>query len=271
MKLQKAALEALVVPARAGAPSLSFPKRATVAHLRQLRDKHFREGHHELALQVAIEVARRDPGRESFLRHGMLLEQVGRYREALEVLRDALRFEDGPRYLLPDIHLHLAYTWFLLDRRKRVGESVRRAHALRLKPRTAFNFHIMCGNFLLSKRDFRGALREFIEAEKAGPNAQARGRAAINQGLALIRNWDYAAAQSSLDRALRILKKGGHAAELAIARSARACVHQEQGQYGRALAMFLHASSSFRRLGKVDREAEVLGLAGYNAWHVGDM
>ena len=265
MKSPEPLVQTLPLSLPSGKPALSFPKRASVVELRRLRDKHFRDGQHELALQVATEVATRDPGRESFLRHGMLLQQVGRYREALGVLRDALRFETGPQYLISDIHLHIAYTWFLIGKRKRVGESVRRANALRMKPRTAFNYHIMCGNFLISKRDFRGALLEYVEAEKAAPNGMCRARAAINQGIALTRMWDFAAAEGPLDRALRILKKGGHAAELAIARSARAAVCSEQGHFGRALGMFLRAARTFRRLGKVDREAEVLMNAAYNA------
>jgi transcriptional regulator with AAA-type ATPase domain len=121
------------------------------------------------------------------------------------------------------------------------------------------------GNFLLSKRDFRGALKEYLQAEKVAPSALGRGRAAINQGISLTRLWDFAAAGGPLDRAIRILKKARCAAELAIARSARAAIHNDQGHYGRALSMFLHAARAFQRLGKVDREAEVLGLAGYSA------
>src|SRR6187401_2238581 len=93
-------VETLPQVAPSTSPALSFPRRSSVAELRKLRDKHFRGGHHELALQVATEIARRDPGRESFLRHGMLLREVGRWREALGVLRDALRFETGPSYLI---------------------------------------------------------------------------------------------------------------------------------------------------------------------------
>jgi transcriptional regulator with AAA-type ATPase domain len=265
MKTQPSGVLPLPHVAPSAPPALSFPRRSTVAELRALREKHFREGNHELALQVATEVARRDPGRESFLRHGVLLREVGRWREALTVLRDALRFETGPQYLIADIHLHIGHTWFLIGKRKRAGEAVRRAYALRLKPRTAFNFHMTTGNFLLSKRDFRGALKEYLQAEKAAPVVQARGRAAINQGISLMRLWDFAAAAGPLDRAIRILKKARCAAELAIARSARAAIHGDQGQHGRAMSMFLHAARTFRRLGKVDRETEVLSNAGYQA------
>lgn len=269
MKSPQTVVQALPQIAPSSAPELRFPRRATVADLRKLREKHFREGQHELALQVATEVAKRDPGRESFLRHGMLLREVGRWREALGVLRDALRFETGPEYLIADIHLHLAHTWFLIGKRKRAGEAVKRAYALRLKPRTAFNFHMTYGNFLLSKRDFRGALKEYLQAEKAGPSAQHRGRAAINQGISLLRLWDFAAAAGPLDRAIRLLKKGGHGAELAIARSVRAAIYSDLGQYGRALSMFLHAAHTYRRQGKLDRESEVLSNAGYNACLLG--
>jgi len=77
-------------PPGAQAPELPFPARATLPTLRKLREKHFRGGSHDLALQVAMEVARRDPGRESFFRLGFLYREVGRYREALRSLRDAL-------------------------------------------------------------------------------------------------------------------------------------------------------------------------------------
>jgi Tfp pilus assembly protein PilF len=200
----------------------------------------------------------------------MLLREVGRWREALAVLRDALRFETGPQYLIADIHLHIAHTWFLIGKRKRAGEAVRRAYALRLKPRTAYNFHITYGNFLLSKRDFRGALKEYLQAEKVGPTAQHRGRAAINQGISLLRLWDFAAATGPLDRAIRTLKKARCAADLAVARSVRASIYSDQGQHRRAMGMFLHAADTYRRLGKVDRKSEVLSNAGYNACLLGD-
>jgi tetratricopeptide (TPR) repeat protein len=270
MKAPELTVQALPSAApESGKPALAFPRRASVADLRRLREKHFRGGQHELALQVATEIAKREPGRESFFQHGMMLQQVGRYREALAVLRDALRFETGPGYRVADIHLHIAYTWFMIGKRKRAGEAIRRAYAQRLKPRAAFNYHITCGNVLLSKRDFRGALLEYLEAEKAAPNRMCRSRAAINQGIALMRQWDFVAAQGPLDRALRMLKKGAHAAELAIARSVRAAVCSELGQDRRALGMFLRAARTFRRLGKVDREAEILSNAAYNAGKLG--
>src|SRR3954465_12782256 len=111
-------LQTLPQVAPATSPAISFPRRSTVAELRRLREKHFREGNHELALQVATEVAKRDPGRESFLKRGMLLREVGRHREALGVLRDALRFESGADYQIADIHLHIAHAWLLAGNRK---------------------------------------------------------------------------------------------------------------------------------------------------------
>lgn len=269
MKSPEFAVQTLPAPAPADKPALLFPKRATVADLRRLRDKHFREGNHELALQVATEVAKRDPGRESFMRRGMLLREVGRHREALDVLRDALRFESGADYQVADIHFHIAHTWLILGKRKRVGEAVRRAYALRLKPRSAHNFHIVHGNFLLLRKDFQGALREYLQAEKVGPNAFARGNAAVNQGIVLLRMWDYEAAQGPLDRAIRILKKGGHASGLAVARSVRASIYGDLGQHRRALGMFLHAARTYHRLGLVDREAEVLSNASFHAGVLG--
>src|SRR6185436_12448602 len=206
MKAPESVLQAIPLSAPADRPALPFPKRATVSELRRRRDRHFREGQHDLALQVATEVASRDPGRESYLKQGMLLQQVGRFRDALGVLRDALRFETGPKYLLPDVHLHLAYTWFLLGKRKRMGESLRRARSLRLKPRTAFNIHMTIGNDYFMRRDFRAAQLAYLDAERCAGNAMQRGRAMLNQGIALIRRWDFAAAQGPLDRALRILK-----------------------------------------------------------------
>src|SRR5262245_3472901 len=262
MKAPESVLQVLPMSAPADRPALPFPKRASTAELRRRRDRHFREGQHDLALQVATEVAARDPGRESYLKQGMMLQQVGRYREALGVLRDALRFETGPNYLLPDIHLHLAYTWFLLGKRKRMGESLQRAYSMRLKPRTAFNFHITYGNFLLAKGELRESLLQYRQAEAAGRNALSRGRASMNQALVLIRQWDFAAAAGPAERAIRILKRAGHSADLAIARSIRANIYNEKGQHLRALGMFVHAARTYRRLGKVDREAEAVGIAG---------
>lgn len=146
-------------PPGAQAPELPFPARATLPTLRKLREKHFRGGSHDLALQVAMEVARRDPGRESFFRLGFLYREVGRYREALRSLRDALRFESGPKYLVAETHLQIGFTWFLMRNTKRMSAAIRRAYDLHPRPRTACNFHMTYGAYLLAKRDHRDRRR----------------------------------------------------------------------------------------------------------------
>ena len=251
------------------APELAFPARATLPTLRKLREKHFREGRHDLALQVAMEVARRRPGRESFFKLGFLHREVGRYREALKSLRDALRFGSGPKYLVAEIHLHIAYTWFLLHNLKRMGESLRRAYSLRLKPRTACNFHLSYGTYLLSKKKLREAAEEYGRAEAAAAHSLARGRAAYNQGIALLRLGMLGDARRPLDRAIRILKRSRHHADLAVARTIRATVCFDEGQPRRAMGMFLRAARTYRSAGKVDREAEALVNAAYMAGELG--
>jgi tetratricopeptide (TPR) repeat protein len=222
-----------------------------------------------LALQVALEAAKRDPGRESLFRLGFLYREVGRYRQALKILRDALRYEDGPRYILPEIHLHIAYCWFLLGKRKRMGEALKRAYALRPKPRTAFNFHLTLGTFYLARKRYSEAFEEYARAEAAAPSAFHRGRAAINQGVVRIRQGHLAEARKPLDRALGIQKRGGNWADLAITRTIRASVCFDEGQHRRALGMLLRAARSFRSFGKADREAEALVNAGYIAGEMG--
>lgn len=251
------------------APEIAFPARAPLPTLRKLREKHFHEGRHDLALQVALEVARRDPGRESFFKVGFLYREVGRYREALKALRDALRFDGGPKYLVPEIHLHLAFTWFLLKKSKRMGEALRRAYALRPKPRTAHNFHTTYAAALLEKRRHREAAAEYGRAEASAPNALARGSALLNQGIALQREGLLAQAREALDRSLLVLKRAGSRAHLAIARTVRGSVSFDEGQFRRAMGMFTRASLGFRRMGKHDREAEALVNAGYAAGELG--
>ena len=265
--MKPAVTAAPAVPSRPVTPAteLAFPARATLPTLRKLREKHFRDGRHDLALQVAMEVARRDPGRESFFRLGFLFRGVGRYREALKSLRDALRFETGPKYLLPEIHIHIAYTWFLLRKLKRMSEALRRAYALRPKPRTASNFHLTYGSFLFSKGKYREACDEYARAESAATKQVARGRAAMNQGIALIRQGRPSDARIPLDRAIRIFKRSGYWADLAIARMGRGVVCIDEGHPRRAMGMFLRAARTFRSSGKVDREAEALVNAAYMA------
>lgn len=234
--------------------------------LRALRDRLYREGKHDLALAVAQEVARRDPGRESYFHLGFLLREVGRYREALKVLRDALRFRTGPAYLVPEIHLHIAYTWFLMGYRKEMGEHLRKAYSMRWKPRSAAKFHHMLGNEHFAKRRYREALEEYSRAEAAyGSDPLGRGRAALNQGSACIRLGDLRAARLHLDRAIAIHKRHRHKADLAWARWHRGELHLEEGQYLRAYGLFLRAAQAFRELGKKDQESATLFSAGYAA------
>lgn len=269
MKPAVTALPRTLARALVSAPELAFPARATLPTLRKLREKHFLEGRHDLALQVALEVARREPGRESLFKVGFLSREVGRYRDALKALRDALRFDTGPKYLVPEIHLHLAFTWFLMKKSKRMGESLRRAYALRPKPRTAFNFHMTYGASLLEKRKHRDAAEEYARAESAARGSLARGNALVNQGIALQREGLLSEARRPLDRALAILKRAGSRAHLAVARTVRGSVCFDEGQFRRAMGMFEHAARGFRKMGKGDREAEALVNAGYAAGEIG--
>lgn len=257
--------------ARRGLPAaaaLEFPSRS-VASVRRLRDSLFRQGHHELALRAAREVAHRDPGRESFFHLGFLLREVGRPKEALRAFRDALRFREGAAYLVPEIHLHIAYSWFLLGKRKRMGEALRRAYAQRPKPRTAFSFHMALGADCFARKKWREAVDEYARAEVCASQALKRGRAACNRGAALLRMAALDEARGHLDRAVAILRRARHKAELAIARSVRAALYFEQGQFRRAMGMWIHAARGFRMMGKPDREAENLFNASYAAVELG--
>jgi tetratricopeptide (TPR) repeat protein len=269
--MKPAVVPANVLPARPASlpPELAFPPRSSLPTLRALRQRHFRESRHDLALRVAMEVARRDPGRDSYFRLGFLYREVGRYREALKALRDALRFESGPKYLLPEIHLHIAFTWFLMGKTKRMGESLRRAYALRPKPRTACSFHLTYGAFLFSKKKYREAAAEYERAESTARLALARGRAATNQGMMFLREGSLEEAALPLDRAIRILKRSDHTAELALARAMRAIVYFEKGQFNRALGMHFRAARAYRSAGIPDREAEALVNAAYAAGELG--
>ena len=234
--------------------------------LRALRDRLYREGKHDLALAAAQEVVRRDPGRESFFFLGFLYREVGRYREALKTLRDALRFRTGPAYLVPEIHLHIAYTWFLMGRRKEMSEHLRKAYSMRWKPRSAAKFHHMLGNDHFAHRRYRQALEEYARAEEACKNDPlGQGRVATNEALVHIRLGDFPAARAHLDRAIAIHKRHRHKAELAWARWRRGELHFDEGQYPRAYGMFVRAARAFRELGKRDQEAATLLSAGYAA------
>lgn len=233
--------------------------------LRALRDRLYREGNHDLAVAVAQEVARRDPGRESYFHLGFLLREVGRYREALKVLRDALRFRTGAAYLVPEIHLHIAYTWFLMGYRKEMGEHLRKAYSMRWKPRSAAKFHLLLGNEHFSHRRYRQAFEEYRRAEMSAGDMLGRGRSALNQGLSLLRLGDLVGARNAMDRAIMVFKRQEMKAELAWARWTRGELYFEEGQYPRAYGMFVRAARAFRELGKKDQESATLFAAGYAA------
>jgi tetratricopeptide (TPR) repeat protein len=237
--------------------------------LRKLRDRLFQEGKVDLAIQAAVSVAKLDPGRESFFRLGFLYREGGRYQEALKTLRDALRFESGAAYVVPEIHLHIAYTWFLLGKRKRMGEALRRAYSMRWKPRSAAKFHQVLGTEHFAKRRYREAGAEYARAEAASAQAIERGRAAVNQGVALFHQWKLDEALIHLDRAVRLHKRRGQEMELTTARFIRAAVCFESGHLRRALGIFERSARSFRKLGKVDREADACVNAGYIAGEMG--
>ncbi len=260
------------LPRRAptGPPAIPFPvPGGAVTRLRRLRDRFFREGRLDLALQAAIEVARRDPDRESYLKLGFLQREAGHYRKALKALRDALRFREGARYLVPEIYLHLAHTWFLLGNRKKMLRAHRRAYACRPKPRSDGKFNLVFGNDLFGRGRFREAAEEYARAEASFRKSEEKGGAAVNRGLALVRLGELEEARICMGRAIRVFKRGGHEAKLAEARSFVASIRFDQGQPRRALGILLRAAQAFRKCGKRDREAEAYANAGYAAGEIG--
>lgn len=255
----------------AKAPVVPFPSKGkSPAKLRKLRDQFFREGRLDLAVQVAEQVAEAEPSRADYFRLGFLYREMARYRDALKVFRDALRFAEGPAYLLPEIHLHIAHTWFLLGHRKRMKESLRRAYATRWKPRSSPKFHMALGTEHFERRRYREAAEEYARAEAASTGPLDRGRNALNQGIACYRLGQLEQAQIHLDRALRLQKRHGHQLELATVRMAKACICFEQGHFLRGVGILERAVATFHRYGKADREAEALMNAGYCAGEMKD-
>lgn len=260
------------LPRRAptGPPDIPFPVSARpVSRLRRLRDRFVREGRLDLALPVAEEVARRDPGRESVLRLGILLRDTGRYREAIRKLRDALRFETGPKYLIPEIHIHIAHAWYLLRNRKRMDRALRRARDLRPRPRSDGKFHVVYGNELLARGRYREAAGVFSEGEACTRSTRLRGGLAFSQSLAYFRMGDLDRASECASRSLRLLRSSGDLSGVAEARIILAAVRFEQGQYRRALGIFLRAARVFQGCGIPDRESEACVNAGYAAGEAG--
>ncbi len=260
------------LPAEPLAPAgrqVQFPERASVSRLRTLRAQLFKQGRLTEALQVARHLVDVNPGRESYCHLGVVLRESGAFTKALRVLRDALRFKDGPAYLVSEIHLHTAYTWYCLHDYKRMGEALDRAHAQRLKPRTDWKLHTTLGSYLLSQGDYRRALEEFTRAEATAPTVQARGRALTNQAIIHYKLHDLNAAEASIDRALILHKRARQAGDLAHSRMLRAAFWQDRGQHARALGMGFRAALTFERLGNLDGAKRTYGTAGYAAAFLG--
>jgi tetratricopeptide (TPR) repeat protein len=270
MSLTAAPAKSILRRAPPGPPEIPFPVSARpVSRLRRLRDRFTREGRLDLALQIAEEVARRDPGRESLFRLGALYRDTGNYQESLKKFRDALRFGDGPKYLIPEIHIHLAHTWYLLRKRKRMVRALRRAYALRPRPRSDGNFHTVYGTELMTRGRYREAVEVNARAEAFARTARQRGSHAFSQGLALFRLGDLEGARECASRSLRFNRAAGDLSGMAEARIILAAIRFDQGQYRRALGMFVRAAQVFRECGIRDREAEAFTNAGYTAGEAG--
>ena len=108
---------------------IPFPERSTVHRLRGLRQELFKKGRLSEALEVANRLMDLAPGRDSAWRLGVIQREMGLYRESLKTFRDALRYADGPAYVVPEIHLHAASAWYRLKDFKRMGESLRSARS----------------------------------------------------------------------------------------------------------------------------------------------
>jgi tetratricopeptide (TPR) repeat protein len=252
---------ALAVPASRPpvpeAPLLERVKPAPRLHeLRRVRDRLSREGKLDLALQTAGDLARRDPGRESYLHWGRLLRETGRLKDALRVLRDALRFESGPAYLVPEIHLQMAATWSVVGKHHRAGESLRRAYAARPKARADHKVHMVLGNFHFGKNRWAEAAAEYERAEAAACSPRERALAMINRGLAWHRAGRLERAVAPVAKAQSTLSRMDCPGEAAVARTVLASIHLDRRNYGRSLEMGSRAMETYRLLGNEPREAE---------------
>ncbi len=259
------------LPAARPAPGrdLVFPPGIRVSELRRLRDRLELKGQPAAALQAALEVARRDPGRESYLRLGVAQYVLGRYREALITLRGALRYREGAAYLIPDIHVHVAQIWYHLGRYKRAGEALRRAKAARPKPRANYNLCIVAGNIAMARDQNEEAVAEFQRAVAEARSASQRLSARMNEGFALIRCRRHAEALESLEQAIQVARRTGDRLRLALARGAKGWAYVEGGQFARALRASRNAAEECGRLGVPLRECEFLGRAAYVLWQMG--
>lgn len=241
---------------------IPFPERATVHRLRSLRQELFKKGRLNEALDVAKRLMDLVPGRESAWRLGVIQRELGLYRESLKTFRDALRYSDGPSYVVPEIYLHAAYAWYCLKDYKRMGENLRRLKDLRPKTRSDHNIHMAFGGHYMTRKAYAEAQAEFEKAEKAANTTLQKGRALVNQGVVAYHLGDLAEAGRRMDEAVAIHKRAGQAKELANARYLRGVFWFSEGQYGRARSILIRAASAFRRTGVRDKEGACWGDAG---------
>jgi transcriptional regulator with AAA-type ATPase domain/Tfp pilus assembly protein PilF len=218
---------------------------------------------------VAEQLARLEPSRESYLRLGIIVRESGEFGRSLRILRDALRFKDGPAYLVPEIHIHLAAAWDHLEDYKRMAESLRRAYAARPKPRSDSNLHLSFGNFHLGQRRYREAYEEFLLAERTARSPLQRGKAIGNQAVALYYQRRLSDAFSRLNSALRIHERNGHRETLVSTRFKAACFHFDEEQYQRTLSTSLRCAREFEGLGNRSERIKALFVAGYAAGELG--
>lgn len=263
MKPGLAAVQALPAgPLSPAGREIPFPERATVHRLKVLRQELFQKGRLNEALEVAERLMGLIPGRESGLRLGVIQRDLGLYQESIKTFRDALRYSDGPAYVLPEIYLHAAFAWYRLNDYKRMGENLRRAYDARPKSRADFSLHICFGGARLAKNAFEDARVEYERAEACAKTTLQRGRALYGQAVARQRQGELAEAGRLLERAIAIHKRAGQSAELARARYLRGSCYFDEGQFGRSRFMFIGAARIFKRLGNKEWEASAWGDAG---------
>jgi tetratricopeptide (TPR) repeat protein len=216
-----------------------------------------------------MELARRKPEMESYGKLGAAFRAAGRYREALRVLRDALRFSEGGRALKTGLHLQLSYTWYLMGAGKRSRQCLDRAVQERPQPKLDYNLATTWGSLHYLRKEYPQALERYREAEQSARKPRERACALVNQAIVLIRIRDLQKVASLLDPAIRLLERCRDLGNLAVARSARAWMHSEEGQARRALRSYLLAAATFERLQATARQAEALVMAGAEAMKAG--
>ncbi|HEX7896886.1 MAG TPA: sigma 54-interacting transcriptional regulator [Planctomycetota bacterium] len=242
---------------------IPFPERSTVHRLKGLRQELFKKGRLTEALEVAERLMELAPGRESAWRLGVVQRELGQYQESLKTFRDALRYADGPAYVIPEIHLHAAFSWYRLREFKRMGECLGRVNQLRPKTRSDHNMHMSFGGYYMSRKAYAEARAEFEKAERAATTSFQRGRAVVNRGVAAYYLRDLPEAGRLLGKAIEIHKRARHLTELANARFLRAAFYLDEAQFGRAHAMFVRAARLFQKTGPKEKEANSWASAGY--------